>query len=303
MSNAFGKVGLSGDLTSKVIRAPQPHRIKTLARTPFGRLMWSRDKGDATITGREQFISNLTAHIFQKGRLADIVDLGSGLVTNTGVNMMANEPTWVAASTPFATLSSMLYVSTGTGGTAAAASDVWLQTVGTHFSGGTNNYFTGVLSVTTPNVWKNVATVNYSGTETVSEWVICMNNAATVARTSAGAAPTQTTFTDTGATFTTAGNGLKGFTVQATLGGTILNTSTLAQAQILSNTATVLTVTPGPDGTHWYSGANLSVATPAATIQYTVFPTAFDHKQFTGIGVNNGDSIQFTYSLTIQSGG
>jgi hypothetical protein len=32
-------------------------------------------------------------------------------------------------------------------------------------------------------------------------------------------------------------------------------------------------------------------------------PVMWDHKVFSAINVNNGDSIQFTYLLTINSGG
>jgi hypothetical protein len=280
----------------------KPHRLRNLLRLPNGRLLWTPDRGSSLRPADMFFQSHLEAELIRKDGATKHYDLGSGLVTNVGVNMLANDPTWVAAGTPFSTLSSMLYVSTGTGATADAAGDYWLQTQGTHFSGGTNNYYTGTISLVAPNIWKNVATVTYNGTETVTEWVLVMSNAANFSRTSAGAAPTQTTFTDTGATFTTSGNGLKGWTIE--IASSAVNTpTTTAQALVTSNSATVLTLAPGPDSTHWWSLANASVAAPGATVAYVVYPTAFDHKHFTGIGVNSGDSIQFTYQLTINSGG
>lgn len=281
------------------------HKIYDLLRLPFkkGRLLWTPDTGSSLRPADMFFMSHLQAdHYDGDKKLIQQYDLGSGKVTNVGVNMLANDPTWVAAATPFATLSIMNFVSTGTGATADAAGDYWLQTVGTHFSGGTNGYFTGAISLTAPNIWKNVATVNYSGSEAVTEWVLTMSNAANFARTSAGAAPTQTTFTDTGAAFTTTGNALKGWTIL--INATAANTpTTLAQALVVSNTATVLTTSPGPDSTHWWSLADASVVTPGATIAYVVYPTAWDHKNFAAINVNAGDSIAFSYSLTINSNG
>jgi hypothetical protein len=306
MASHKGTLGFSADLNAVHVPAQKPRKVVTMWLPGLGRVRITKDTGTAERFAREQFATNLTAtHLDGDGKLVHHHDLGSGKVTNTGVNMMANDPYWTTTpATKFSTLGAMNYVSTGTGATADAAADVWLQTQGTHFSGGTNSYFTGTQSVTPPNIFKQVTTVNYSGTETVTEWVLCMANAATVARTSAGAAPTQTTFTDTGATFATSGNGLAGYTVEAVLAGSIpLNTATtLAQAQILSNTSTVLTVQAG-QSTGWNSLANGAVSNPAATILYVVFPTAWDHRQFTGIGVNSGDSIVFTYSLTITSGG
>jgi len=49
--------------------------------------------------------------------------------------------------------------------------------------------------------------------------------------------------------------------------------------------------------------ANAVAAVPGATVAYQVFPTAFDHKVFAALNVNAGDTIAFTYSLTINSGG
>ena len=44
-------------------------------------------------------------------------------------------------------------------------------------------------------------------------------------------------------------------------------------------------------------------STPGSTEAYTLRPVMWDHKVFSAINVVNGDSIQFTYTLTISSGG
>ena len=54
----------------------------------------------------------------------------------------------------------------------------------------------------------------------------------------------------------------------------------------------------------WYSiTAGTVGSTPGATEAFTVVPNMWDHKVFTAINVVSGDSIQFTYSLLINSGG
>jgi hypothetical protein len=44
-------------------------------------------------------------------------------------------------------------------------------------------------------------------------------------------------------------------------------------------------------------------STPGGTEAYTLRPVMWDHKVFSAINVGSGDSIQFTYTLTISSGG
>lgn len=293
-----GNVGFGGSLVTDLVRPPRPAKAVTMWIPGINRRVTiTKDRGSSTRFASEQFQTDLVAsHYDGDGKLIHHHDLGSGKVTNVGVNMMANDPLWASAATPFSTLSSMNFVSTGTGATADAAADYWLQTQGTHFSGGTNNYFTGTQSVTAPNIFKQVTTVNYSGTETVTEWILAMSNAANFARTATGT-PTATTFPDSGAAFTTAGNGLKGWTIE--ISSTAVNTpTTTAQGLVTSNTATSLTIANG-----WWTLANASASTPGANVAYVVYPTTWDHRNFTGIGVNNGDSIVFTYSLTITSGG
>jgi hypothetical protein len=67
---------------------------------------------------------------------------------------------------------------------------------------------------------------------------------------------------------------------------------------ILSNTTSILTIQAWLVATTGVTGS-----TPGATETYALRPLMWDHKVFTSIGVVNGDSIQFTYTLTINSGG
>lgn len=297
-----GKLGMEGDLAAVVSRSGKPHSAHTILRVPrIGRVMITKDPGNARIFANQVYMSQLFAdHYDGDGRLIGQYDLGSGLVTNAGVNLMANDFTWVNG----ATLKQMNFHLSGTGTTAAALTDVFCQTpiASGSLTGSTNGYFTGAQSYVSPNIYKTVGTFTYNATLAVTEWALAMTNAATLSRTSAGAAPTNNTFTDTGATYTTSGQGLAAYTVE--IASSILNTpTTTVMGQILSNTATVLTIQGPSASAAWLTLANAVASNPAATVAYQVFPTAWDHKVFAAINVNAGDSIAFTYSLTINSGG
>src|SRR6185369_13967155 len=63
----------------------------------------------------------------QKMRLIEDFDLGSGLVTNVGVLALANDSNWSAVNALNSLFAKMKYHATGTGATAAAATDIKLQ--------------------------------------------------------------------------------------------------------------------------------------------------------------------------------
>lgn len=234
---------------------------------------------------------------FDRKRFGDnyVFDAGSGKVTNVGVNLMAwNDATSVLG----ATLSLMQYHAIGTGSTADAAADYYLQTPQgtTNLSGTTNGYMTGAPAVTAPNQIKTSATFTLTGNIAISEWVLAMSNAANFSRTASGT-PTATTFPDSGAAFTTSGNGLKGWTIE--IASSAVNTpTTTVQGLVTSNTATQLNLAGG-----WWTLANASGSTPGANVAYVVYPTAWDHRQFSTVNLGNGDTFQVNYTLTINSGG
>lgn len=262
---------------------------------------FAKGSEDAIRAARDVFMTNLTAHHFDgDGKLKQVHQLGSGLTTNVGVNLLAQDPLWVAAATPFSTLSSLNFIVTGTGTTAAALTDYYVQTPisNANITGGTNGYTTGVITNGgngSTNIWKNVCTVAYNATLAVTEWGITMSNAANFSGTATSTAAGS--LTNTGATFTTAGNALKGWTVEAA--STAINTpTTTAMGLITSNSGTVLTLAGG-----WVTLANAGASTPSGTTLYVAYPTLWDHKVFAAINVIAGDSIQYTYSLTCTSGG
>lgn len=240
----------------------------------------------------------LAVHRDPRGRLIKEYDLGSGLVTNIGVDLMANDFTIAGAPT----LKEMNFHGCGTGTTAAAAADYYLQTAtaAASLTGSTNGYFTGTQSFVSPNIYKTAATFTYAASVAVTEWALLMSNAANFTGTATSTG--NNTLTNTGAAFTTTGNALSGWAVEAS--ATAVNTpTTTAWGLVLSNTATVLTIAGPSASSAWLTLANASAAVPSGTTAYVVYPGMWDHKQFAAINVNSGDTIAFTYQLTINSGG
>lgn len=251
---------------------------------PFvpGRFLWTPDRGSAITPGAEVFATRLLADHFRKGKLREKYDFGSGLVTNAGVDMMAYDWNW-ASNTQ--TLKIQNNHGSGTGTTAAAVGDMTLQTAnGTAATA-------GAQSVTQPNIYKTVATLSYGSTLAITEWGLFMNATLSGATGASGTntSTTATTLADTGKTWT----------VNQWAGYSVYCSGTPAFGMILSNTATVLTIG------QWNTPATNALATTptSGSATYLITPTMWDHKVFTAINVLNGDSIQFTYSLTITSGG
>lgn len=300
---------------NKVFRFPSGHAL-SIVKDPHGSAIRA---GASSV-----FSTNLSAQVFDKdGNVKKVVDyfqcnpaqrayhklrgstklnLGSGAVTNVGVLAMANDFAWTPTNAPNSILRNLKYHATGTGATAEAATDIKLQTPST--SGGQTPVAGTQVLVSAANAqkWQSVATISYTATETVSEWAIFAYG---------GTLPATTALSDaTGSPFT-AGTATSG-TVTAT---PLTASSTTALGQqfsifentgnatpswglVTSNTTSVVTVPA------WYKVSDGTAgANPANTNTYVIRPIMFDHKKFTGIGVNNGDSIQFTYTLTINSGG
>jgi hypothetical protein len=240
--------------------------------------------------------TNLKASMFHKGRYQGTMDLGSGLVTNVGVLSLASEAVVLAA--PSGARINALFLAknhfTGTGGTAAAATDIKVQTIST-VGGQTPVAGTQVLGAanSTTITYQTVATVPYTGTEAVTEW--CLITSGTVSSTTGSpfTATSATTGTVTGTPLTASSS-----TVQGQQQNIVETTTTPRWGFITSNSTSVVTIPA------WYvTSTGASGSTPGGTEAYTFRPILWDHKVFSAINVINGDSIQFTYTLTINAGG
>lgn len=304
-------------------------KSKILKLPLIGRVLVATDRhGSATsgLAGDTVFMTNLTVKVIDKDgnerkvkdyfgstyierhwnkllyRNKTELDLGSGLVTNVGVLGLANDWGWTVTNAPNSIFRNAKYHASGVGVTAAAATDIKLQTA-SGFGGQTPVAGTQVLS-SAANVQKyqTVATISYTGTEAVTEWGLLAYGSAL---------PTTSNLSDaTGSPFT-AGTATSGTVTATPL--TASSTTVLGQqfsifentgnatpswGLVTSNTTSVVTVPA------WYKVSDGTAgATPAITNTYVIRPIMWDHKVFSAINVNSGDSIQYTYTVTINSGG
>ncbi len=240
------------------------------------------------------FQTQLLATLISNGKVQGTRDLGSGLVTNVGVLALANDFAWASPSgAAVNTLKLVNWHATGTGSTAAAATDFKLQTVSV--SGGQTPVAgtQSLQSAANSQILQTVATVAYTGTEGVTEWGLFNSNTLSATTGSPLTNATATTATATGTPFTASST-----TVQGQQQSIIVPGTTAVWGLILSNTTSVLTIPA------WYKQSDGTAgSTPGNTETYALRPVMWDHKVFSSIGVNNGDSIQFTYRLSCSSGG
>lgn len=273
------------------------NKSKILKLPLLGRLALVFDKnGEASFyPGGLAFRSHVTAHHVRDGKIIKDYDLGSGLVTNVGVLALANEAVTLAA--PSGARINTLFLAnqhfTGTGVTAAAASDIKIQTIsangGQTAVAGTQTLVSGANS----QKYQTVATISYTGTEAVTEWGLHTSATRTSTTGSPFTATTTTSFTGTGTPYTASSSTVQGLQQSIVEAGT-----TASWGFVISNTTSVASIPA------WYKTADGTAGTtPGSTEAYTIRPIMFDHKVFSAINVVNGDSIQFTYTLTISSGG
>jgi len=264
---------------------------------PFGagRLLVAHElRGEAIRSGGLVFGTNLRAGLFHRGKFQGEKDLGSGLVTNVGVLALANDMNWASPSAAAVNLFKLLkYHASGKGVTAAATTDYRIETDST--VGGQTPVAGTQVFTPADNLQKivSVATIAYTGTEAVTEWGFFNRSTLTDTTGSPFTATSATGGTTTATPLTASSTTVQGQQQY------VLNTTTTPRiGLIVSNTTSVFTIP------NWLvSTTGASGSTPGSTETYTIRPVMWDHKVFSAINVNNGDSIQFTYSLTISSGG
>lgn len=264
--------------------------------TPFGRMHIGLEKNGARHSAGLVMGTNLRVDLFHRGKWQGFKDLGSGLVTNVGVTALANDHAWASPSAAaINTIKLSNFHATGTGATAAAATDIKLQTVSTQ--GGQTPIAGTQTLVSAANLqkYRTVATINYTGTEAVTEWGLHTSATLSAATGSPFTSGTATTGTVTGTPLTASST-----TVQGQQQNIFERTSgtNLSYGLVVSNTTSVVTVPA------WYLVATGAAGqAPANTETYVIRPVMWDHKVFSAINVVNLDSIQFTYELTVSSGG
>ncbi|MDP3940367.1 MAG: hypothetical protein Q8R92_19810 [Deltaproteobacteria bacterium] len=276
-----------------------------IIKLPFGagRIVLAHElEGSATHLGGIKFGTNLRANQIRDGRVIGERNLGSGLVTNVGVLALANDFGWSATNALNSLFAKMKYHASGKGTTSAAETDIKLETVST-VGGQTPVAGTQVLvSAANAQKYQSVATIAYTGAEAVTEWgflaygstlpAVADLSDATGSPFTAGGATSGTT---TGTTLTASSATVMGqqMSIFERTSGT-----NLSYGLVTSNTTSVITVPA------WYLVATGAAGqAPGNAETYVIRPIMWDHKVFSAINVVNGDSIQYTYTLTISSGG
>lgn len=280
----------------KTIRIPLPFSKRSML------FALSRIEDAAMHTGGLTWGTNLRADLFHRGKWQGSKDLGSGLVTNVGAAAIANEALTLASPSGarINTLFLANFHATGTGATAASALDRNIQTISTQ-GGQTPQAGTQSSPSTTTGAspkYRTVATISYTGTEAVTEWGLFTNATLSSTTGTPFTNTTATTFTATGTPFTASSATVQGLQQQIVIPGT-----TTVYGLIQSNTTSVGTLYNNGTTGWWTQAAGAAGATPGTTEAYTLRPIMWDRKVFSAINVVNGDSIQFTYDLTITSGG
>src|SRR3990167_6112544 len=256
-------------------------------RIPFSKSMAhiAFERGGADHLRGLCFGSNVRADLYHRGKWQGFQDLGSGLVTNVGVMALANEA--ITLASPSGARINTLFLAnqhfSGKGTTSAAALDYKIETASTV---GGQTAVAGTQSFSA------------SGTEAVTEWGLLTSSTASSTTGSPFTAATATTFTGTATPYTASSSTVQGLQQQLCFPG-----STTVVGLIASNTTSVATLTNNGT-TGWFTVAAMTAgSTPGGTETYVLRPILWDRKAFSAINVVNGDSIQFSYSLTCSSGG
>jgi hypothetical protein len=267
-----------------------------------------RDRGGSAshMGGMAAFGSNLKATHYRDGKPVKTYDFGSGKVNEMLVVALAKD--WVGTTNNKAApiLTQLKYMYSGTSATAEQSYDYGLGTAIATASGSiTPTLAVVAASNNTSLQW--VGTIAYSGSNAVTEWgLFNINQSGSQYNTSTDAF-TATTITPTTNPSWTVNTWAGYVAIAGTTSGTANNSGAAYYGSFIeSNSGTALTIAQATnDGISYYTVNNNGGvgSTPATNSRFDIWPFMADHKTFGAINVINGDSIQFTYTLTVQSGG
>ncbi len=296
--SADGAVGMKGDLNAGVDRSVYTGRIPKPrgaygVRVPGGRVMFTRDRGEALMFAKERFGTMLHAVVrYPDGSIEGAYELGSGTVTNVGVTAIANDFNWASPSgAAINTIKLANQHATGTGTTASATSDIALQTAAAPTASTCVAGTQSLVSTANSQIYQSVATLNYTSTLAITEWGLFTGATLSASTGTPFTATTATSGTVTGTPLTASSTTVQGEQQFIVVSGSVYGV-------ILSNTTSVLTING------WFNTSNGNAgSTPSGTAAFTFQPVLFDHLVFSALNVVNGSSITFTFQLTVQSGG
>lgn len=289
-------IAMGARMNPRVVR-PRNGTVRQV-RLPFGlgRLGITRDPGEGGLFTSMMLHTKLRALVRDpSGKLLEEIDLGSGLVTNVGVLALANDFTIPGVkAAPDQLFANLKFGAWGTGSTAAATTDIKLQTPAapnaTECTEGVQT-----LSANGEGKPKFVLTTKIKAESTISvaEFGVFTRKVLSTTTGTPLTAETAGTGTSTGTALTASSAEAAGETGKIVLAATPEEIWGL----ITSNTTSVFTVPA------WYKQSTGAVKEPSATSAYTIRPVMFDRRVFTSIGVESGNTIEFPWELELKSGG
>ena len=273
-----------------------------------GRLAYLPRIEDAAITAQQMFATRLYmlhrdkhGHVINDKRSEFVpglgYDMGSGAVTNVGAYAMAFDGQW-SASLNLATLALANQHAWGTGVTAAAATDIAMQTLAAPTTTAAVAGVASVIGTAAVPKYQTVATITAGGALAITEWGIHSSGVLTATTGTPFTGTSATTGTVTATPLTASSATVRGQQQTIVKAGT-----TTVWGLVLSNSTSVLTLASVAAAGWWTVAASTAGATPGATEAFTLLPVLWDRKVFAAINVANLDSIQTTYQLTVTSGG
>ena len=290
---------------------PKLDRNSAVVARAFGYTLVHDPQGSAEVGGSNYFTGHLRAdHYNHNGDFQGSYNLGSGKVNEAFVVALAKD--WQGTTNnkaaPVITTLNRMYSGTGTNGEQAYDYSLQTPVVG----GATTAAITPTFAIAAASNNSTVqwqGTITYSGSSAITEWGLF--NLANVAQAPVSFYHTSTdTFSATtvtpGASPGWVTNALAGWVVVVGGSSGTANQTGQSEAFIESNSNTALTIAQASnDGISYWTTSNNggSAGTPSTNTSMDVWPFMEDHKTFGAINVVNGDSITFTYTLTIQSGG
>jgi hypothetical protein len=208
---------------------------------------------------------------------------------------MANDFAWAAEkAVSAATLAVQKWHAVGIGTTAAKATDIAIQTLAKPTETEAVEGTQVLVSAANAQIYRTVATINFTSELAITEWGLHSAKILSATTGSPLTARTATTATVTGTPYTESTTEVKGqqqLIIEA-------EKAEKVYGLITKNTKSVLTIPA------WYKVSNGEAgAEPEATSAFKIKPVMWDHKIFAAINTVSGDSIVFTYSLTVASGG
>lgn len=259
---------------------------------------------DLAFLAQQHYLTSLRARHIRDGSVIGEYDFGWGKVNEMLAIGLAKD--WVGTTNNKAApiLTQLKYMYSGTSSTTEQSYDYGLGTPVTTASGSITPTLAVVATSNNASLqW--VGTIAYTGSNAVVEWGLFNANVSGSQYNTSTVTYSATTITPGSSPSWTVNTWAGYVAVSGASSGTANQTGYNA-AFIESNSATALTIAQASnDGISYWTTSNNGGAgsTPTTNTRFDIWPFMADHKTFAAINVVSGDSIQFTYTLTVNSGG